>query len=87
MVSKHEKFIELSFSPLEFTETQNERLEKLSTANVPEGFFSIAKKYVETGEFPEGYDHPLASLKINKEQSDQNKEIADAFFEIMKVVT
>ena len=86
MVSKHDHLTNLSFEPLQFTDAQNQRLEEVVAANVPEGFSSIAKKYVETGEFPEGYDHPLGTLKMKKEQEKQDKDIADAFFEIMKVV-
>lgn len=82
----HDHIIDMSFEKLEFTDDQNDRLEEIIGAGLPEGFGSIGRKYVETGKFPEGYNHPLEYLKIAKEQSDQDENIADAFYEIMKVV-
>jgi predicted mannosyl-3-phosphoglycerate phosphatase (HAD superfamily) len=87
MVAKHDHLTNLNFEEVTFSAEQDARLQEISGLGIPQGFQSQVREYVETGNFPDGYDHPLASLKINKEQSDQNKEIADAFFEIMKVVT
>jgi hypothetical protein len=86
-VAKHDHLTNLNFEEVTFSAEQDVRLQEISELDIPQGFQSQVREYVETGNFPGGYDHPLASLKINKEQSDQNKEIADAFFEIMKVVT
>lgn len=82
----HDHITNMSFEEVVFSDEQNQRLEELISAQIPETFDHDAKKYVETGEFPESYNNPFAALKISKEQKNQNKEIADAFFEIMKVV-
>lgn len=81
MVYQHDHLSDLSFEPLEFTEEQDERLQEVQ--HIGQSFGTICTKYVEDGEFPEGYDHPLGILKIKKEQEQQNRDIADAFYEIM----
>ena len=79
----HTEIIE--FVPVEATEDQITRLEEINQLRIPDGFGSMLTGYVQDGAFPEGLAHPLRQLQIAKEQERQDQDIADAFYELMKV--
>ena len=61
---EHTEIIE--FIPVEPTEMQLNRFEEMIQLNVPEGYSAELSNYVESGEFPEGINHPLKSLQDTK---------------------
>ena len=67
----HTEIIE--FIPVEPTQEQLARFEKIKHMEASE---EILESYVKDGVFPEGIDHPLRNLQIEK-------DIAGAYFEIM----
>ena len=79
----HTEIIE--FVPAEATAEQQARLEEINQLRIPDGFGSMLTGYVQDGAFPEGLAHPLRQLQIAKEQERQDQDIADAFYELMKV--
>ena len=78
---EHTEIIE--FVEVELTEEQLERAEEIEDMPLDEGYRSMAIDYILHGVFPEGVTHPLRSLQIYKEQQRQDKDIADAFYEII----
>lgn len=79
----HTQIIE--FVPVESTDEQLARLEEINHLRIPDGFGAMLTNYVRDGVFPEGLAHPLRQLQIAKEQERQDQDIADAFYELMKV--
>ncbi len=73
----------LEFIEVELTEAQLERAAEIEAMPLDEGYRSMAIEYILHGVFPEGVTHPLRSLQIYKEQQRQDKDIADAFYEII----
>ena len=61
----------VEFIPVVPTEEQLGRFEEINQLNIPEGFGAELGDYVESGIFPEGYNHILGNLKLQKE----NKEL------------
>jgi len=68
---EHTEIIE--FVEAEYTQEQLARFEKIKHMEASE---EILESYVKNGAFPEGIDHPLRNLQIEK-------DIAGAYFEIM----
>lgn len=64
---KHDHITDLQFEEIVFTPEQDERLQEIAELNIPEGFLAEVRKYVENGEFPEGFSHALQNLKLKKE--------------------
>lgn len=78
MVAKHEYLTNLSFEEITFSAEQDARLQEISELNIPQGFQAEVKEYVENGNFPEGYEHPLSDLKLNKERLQHQNDIDEA---------
>ncbi len=73
----------LEFVEVELTEEQLERATEIEAILMDEGHRSICIDYILNGNFPEGINHPLRNLQVYKEQQRQDKDIADAFYEII----
>jgi len=78
MVAKHEYLTNLSFEEITFSAEQDARLQEISGLDIPQGFQAEVREYVENGNFPEGLDNPLASLKYKKEMNDAYKMILES---------
>lgn len=72
---EHTEIIE--FVPVEPTEEQISRLEEVNQLNIPEGFSAELGDYVESGVFPDGVNHILKSLQIQKENSILSNYVLD----------
>lgn len=70
----------LEFIPVEPNVEQLARLEEVNKLGIPEGFNVEAGNYVEFGEYPEGFSHPLRPLQIFKEQQLQDRYLLDLDF-------
>lgn len=68
---EHEHTEIIEFMPVKPTEEQLKRLEEINRLSIPEGFGALVEDYVKEGLFPEGYNHLLGNLKLQKE----NKEL------------
>ena len=84
MVAKHDHLIDLSFEEISFTPEQDERLQEIAELDIPQGFQSQVREYVETGNFPDGYEHPLSDLKLNKEREQHQNDIDEAYQMILE---
>ena len=84
MVAKHDNLTNLNFEEVSFSAEQDARLQEISELDIPQGFQAEVREYVETGNFPEGYEHPLSDLKLNKEREKHNEEINDAYKMILE---
>ena len=72
---KHTEIIE--FIRVEPTEEQLSRFEEVAQLNIPEGFGGELSAYVEFGVFPDGVNHILKSLQIQKENSSLSNYLLD----------
>ena len=59
----------LEFIPVEPTQEQLQRLEEINELRIPDGFGTICSDYVREGIFPEGVNHPLKGLQLQKENN------------------
>lgn len=67
----------IEFIEAELTEEQLARFEDLNQLNIPEGHRNVCIEYIMTGIFPEGIDHPLRLLQIQKENQALGIEISE----------
>jgi len=74
---KHNHTEIIEFIPVEPTEEQLNRFEEINQLNIPEGFSAELGDYVESGVFPDGVNHILKSLQIQKENSSLSNYILD----------
>lgn len=79
MVAKHDHLTNLNFEQITFSAEQDARLQEISELGIPQGFQAEVREYVENGNFPEGYEHPLSDLKLAKEREQHKGEINDAY--------
>mgnify|MGYP006280984447 FL=1 len=84
MVAKHDHLTDLSFEEIVFSPEQDARLQEIAELNIPQGFTAEVRNYVENGEFPEGYNHPLADLKQKKEKEKYDNDLDDAYQMILE---
>ena len=84
MVAKHDHLTNLNFEEVTFSAEQDVRLQEISELDIPQGFQSQVREYVETGNFPDGYEHPLSDLKLNKEREQHQNEIDEAYQMILE---
>ena len=84
MVAKHDHLTNLNFEEVTFSAEQDARLQEISGLGIPQGFQAEVKEYVENGKFPEGYEHPLSDLKLNKEREQHQNEIDEAYQMILE---
>ncbi len=59
------------------TDEQLARFEEINQLNIPEGFSAELGDYVESGVFPDGVNHILKSLQIQKENSSLSNYVLD----------
>lgn len=79
MVAKHDNLTNLNFEEVAFSAEQNARLQEISELDIPQGFQAEVREYVETGNFPEGYEHPLSDLKLTKERFQHQNDMDEAY--------
>jgi len=84
MVAKHDHLTNLSFEEITLTAEQNERLAEINEENIQQGFQAQVREYVENGNFPEGYNHPLSDLKQRKEKKQYDNELDNAYQMILE---
>ena len=84
MVAKHDHLTNLSFEEITYSDEQNARLQEVAELNITQGFQSEVRTYVETGEFPEGYHHPLSDLKLAKENEQHQNDVDEAYQMILE---
>lgn len=72
---EHTEIIE--FISVEPTEEQLERLEDVQQLNLPDGFGGELSDYVEFGIFPEGFNHVLKTLQIQKDNIELSSYALD----------
>lgn len=72
---EHTEIIE--FIPIEPTEEQIDRFKEVVQLNVPEGFGAELGGYVENGIFPEGFNHVLKPIQLQKESGNLSNYILD----------
>lgn len=66
-VEQWEHTVIIEFIDVVATDEQLARLEEVNILNIPNGFNSICSDYVEYGIFPEGIEHKLRNLQLEKE--------------------
>lgn len=84
MVAKHDRLTDLSFEEITYSDEQDTRLQEIAELDIPQGFQAEVREYVENGEFPEGYHHPLSDLKQKKEKEKYNNDLDDAYQMILE---
>ena len=84
MVAKHDHLTDLQFEEIIFTAEQDIRLQEIAELEIPQGFQSGVREYVENGNFPEGYEHPLSDLKQKKEKEKYDGNLDDAYQMILE---
>jgi hypothetical protein len=84
MVAKHDHLTNLNFEEVTFSAEQDVRLQEISELDIPQGFQSQVREYVETGNFPDGYEHPLSDLKLKKERDQHQNDLDDTYQMILE---
>lgn len=84
MVAKHNHLTDLSFEEIIFSDKQDVRLQEISELSIPQGFLAEVREYIENGNFPEGYNHPLSDLKQKKEKERYKNDLDDAYQMILE---
>ena len=84
MEKKHDHITDLEFEEITFTLEQDERLQEIAELDIPEGFQAEVREYVENGEFPKGYNHPLSNLKLLKEKEKYQNDLDNAYMMILE---
>ena len=84
MVAKHNHLTNLNFEEVTFSAEQDARLQEISELSITEGFQAEVRKYVETGDFTDGYEHPLSDLKLKKEREQHRNDIDGAYQMILE---
>ena len=77
---EHTEIIE--FIPVVPTDEQINRLEEVNQLNIKEGFGYECSQYVEFGIFPEGFNHILRPIQIEKQQDEQDGYLIDSDFRL-----
>lgn len=72
---EHTEIIE--FKDVIATQDQLSRLEEINRLDIGEGYREILGNYVANGKFPEGYNHPLKNLKLEKENLTLSNYVLD----------
>jgi hypothetical protein len=72
---EHTEIIE--FIPVEPSAEQSVRLDEINELGIPDGFSAELGDYVESGVFPDGVNHILKSLQIQKENSSLSNYVLD----------
>ena len=75
--SKWEHTELINFIAVDYTPDQLARFEEIEKLNVTEGFASELAQYVKDGSFPEGVNHPLRNLQLQKENEALQQSIAE----------
>lgn len=75
---EHTEVIE--FIDVVANDEQLARFDEISQLNIPEGFNSELSDYVRDGVFPNGINHPLRNLQLQKEQELQDNYLLDLEF-------
>jgi len=73
----------LEFIEVELTEEQLARFEQVKHG-IPEAFREVCIEYILDGVFPEGINHPLRQLQIQKENQEQGVELSER--EIQEII-
>ena len=79
MVAKHDHLTELQFEEITFTAEQDARLQEIVELEIPQGFQAEVREYVQNGNLPEGYEHPLSDLKLKKEKEKYDNDLDNAY--------
>lgn len=79
---EHTEIVE--FIEVELTEEQLKRFEEINQYNISEAFASACIDYILNGVFPEGINHPLRQLQIQKENQEQGVELSER--EIQEII-
>lgn len=74
---KHSHTEIIEFIDVVATEEQLRRLKEVNQLNIAEGFGATLSDYVENGSFPEGVNHPLRSLQVQKENITLSNYVLD----------
>lgn len=61
---EHTEIVE--FIPVEPTDEQLQKLEEVNSLNIPDGYGELVQNYVINNKFPEGLNHPLRELQLQK---------------------
>ena len=77
---EHTEIIELI--EVEPTQEQISRYNEVLQLNIPEGYGGELSDYVEHGVFPEGFNHVLRPIQIQKEKMEQLDYLVDVDFRI-----
>lgn len=78
---EHTEIVE--FTEIELTEEQLARYEQIKY-DIPEAFREICIDYILDGVFPEGINHPLKQLQVQKENQQQGIELSER--EIQEII-
>ena len=74
----------LEFIEVELTEEQLARVTEIEELPMSEGFRGICIDYIVDGVFPEGINHPLRNLQVQKENQEQGIELSER--EIQEII-
>lgn len=77
------EFIEVELPTVE----QLERLAEINELGIPDGFGTMVENYVIHGEFPEGINHPLRILQLQKKNEQLLVQLAQTTAETLEVMT
>ena len=72
----------IKFIPVVPTDEQINRLEEVNQLNIKEGFGYECSQYIEFGIFPEGFNHILKPIQIEKQQDEQDSYLIDSDFRL-----
>jgi len=79
---EHTEIIE--FTEVELTEEQQTRVTEIEELPMSEAFRGICIDYILNGVFPEGINHPLRDLQIQKENQEQGIDLSER--EIQEII-
>ena len=79
---EHTEIIE--FTEVELTEEQQARVTEIEELPMSEAFRGICIDYILNGVFPEGINHPLRDLQIQKENQEQGIDLSER--EIQEII-
>ena len=78
----HTEIVE--FTEVELNEEQLARVTEIEELPMSEGFRGICIDYIVDGVFPEGINHPLRNLQVQKENQEQGIELSER--EIQEII-
>jgi len=79
---EHTEIVE--FIEVELTEEQQARVAEIEELPMSEAFRGICIDYILNGVFPEGINHPLRDLQIQKENQEQGIDLSER--EIQEII-